>query len=94
MTDNVDLQVRYKWLKYDDDPTAHDVAVWDNHSSIHSATDDYFELGGQRVGDRAVSLGEKPYYDPKSRSRREALGHPAWGGQPDHEQLLKELRGW
>jgi hypothetical protein len=27
-----------------------------------------------RQGNRIVSIGEKPYFDPKSRSRREALG--------------------
>jgi hypothetical protein len=27
-----------------------------------------------RQGNRVVSIGEKPYFDPKSRSRREALG--------------------
>ncbi|KAJ3015568.1 UNVERIFIED_CONTAM: hypothetical protein HDU68_012675 [Siphonaria sp. JEL0065] len=37
-----------------------DIAVWDNRSSFH--------------GDRATSLGERPYYDPASTSRREALG--------------------
>lgn len=32
---------------------------------------------GKRQGNRAVSLGEVPYFDPASKSRREALaaGH-------------------
>lgn len=36
-----------------------------------SVTRDYDEL---REGNRVVSLGEKPYFDPRSKSRREALG--------------------
>ena len=32
---------------------------------------DYY---GNRQGNRVVSLGERPYFDPKSVSRREALG--------------------
>lgn len=32
------------------------------------------DYGGKRQGNRVVSLGEKPYYDPNSVSRRQALG--------------------
>lgn len=32
-----------------------------------------------RQGNRVVSIGEKPYFDPKSRSRREALRLPKVG---------------
>jgi hypothetical protein len=33
-----------------------------------------YDLGDDvREGTRSVSVGEKPYYDPKSRSRREEL---------------------
>jgi hypothetical protein len=39
--------------------------------TYHSATFDYQE---KRVGDRVVSLGEAPYFDPQSGSRRDALG--------------------
>lgn len=39
--------------------------------------DDYEKL--KRVGDRAVSIGEKPYFSEEGRSRREALGIPAHG---------------
>ena len=28
-------------------------------------------------GDRVVSIGERPFYDPQSKSRREELGIPA-----------------
>jgi hypothetical protein len=39
---------------------------------LHTATYDYEGLG-ERTGQRAVSLGERPYFDPNSKSRREAL---------------------
>ncbi|KAH8781800.1 hypothetical protein F5882DRAFT_500180 [Hyaloscypha sp. PMI_1271] len=60
---NHDLQVRFKWNK-------NDVAIWDNRSVFHTATNDY---DGKRQGNRVVSIGEKPYFDPNSTSRREAL---------------------
>ncbi|KAI9349820.1 hypothetical protein DFJ73DRAFT_643192 [Zopfochytrium polystomum] len=65
--ENHDLHVRFKWNK-------NDVAIWDNRSTVHTATWDYD--GGKRVGDRVVSLGEKPYFDPASKSRRQDLGIP------------------
>ena len=43
----------------------------DNRSVYHTATYDY---EGKRTGQRAVSLGEKPYFDPSSVGRRQALG--------------------
>ena len=49
------------------------LAIWDNRSVCHTATPDYEGLGN-RTGQRAVSLGERPYLDPNSKSRREALG--------------------
>ncbi|EXJ60572.1 hypothetical protein A1O7_04725 [Cladophialophora yegresii CBS 114405] len=63
ITDNHDLQVRFRWNE-------NDLAVWDNRSVFHTATNDY---DGKRQGNRVVSLGERPYFDPKSVSRREAL---------------------
>ena len=66
IVENHDLQVRHKWQN------PNDVAIWDNRSVYHSATYDYEGLG-PRTGQRAVSLGERPYFDPKSTSRREAL---------------------
>jgi len=54
-----------------------EAAIWDNRSVYHAATPDYEGLGlGPRTGQRAVSLGERPYFDPNSSSRREALGLP------------------
>ncbi|KAL0565513.1 hypothetical protein V5O48_016510 [Marasmius crinis-equi] len=65
VADNHDFQVRYKWNK-------NDVAIWDNRATFHTATTDY---GGEhREGNRVVSIGEKPFFDPASKSRREALG--------------------
>ncbi|CAM1500828.1 Fc.00g099900.m01.CDS01 [Cosmosporella sp. VM-42] len=64
ITDNHDLQVRFRWGK-------NDLAIWDNRSVFHTATNDYT---GKRQGNRVVSLGEKPFFDLKSVSRREALG--------------------
>jgi alpha-ketoglutarate-dependent taurine dioxygenase len=66
IVENHDLQARYRWLN------KNDLAVWDNRSVFHTATYDYEGLG-PRTGQRAVSLGERPYLDPRSTGRREAL---------------------
>lgn len=39
---------------------------------FHSATFDYDGLG-ERFGNRVVGIGERPYFDPNSQSRTEAL---------------------
>lgn len=68
VTDNHDLQVRHRWVN------PNDLAIWDNRSVYHIATPDYIDQGlGERLGHRSVSLGERPYLDPKSTGRREAL---------------------
>ncbi|KAF2096477.1 taurine catabolism dioxygenase [Rhizodiscina lignyota] len=67
IADNHDLQVRHRWQN------SNDLAIWDNRSVLHTATYDYAGRGA-RTGQRAVSLGERPYFDPNSKSRREALG--------------------
>ncbi|KAJ8112602.1 hypothetical protein OPT61_g5063 [Boeremia exigua] len=64
--ENHDLQVRFKWR------SENDLAIWDNRSAFHSATNDYEGLG-ERFGNRAVGIGEAPYLDPNSRSRTETL---------------------
>ncbi|CAE7212603.1 hypothetical protein P3342_012409 [Pyrenophora teres f. teres] len=64
--ENHDLQVRFKWRN------ANDLAIWDNRSVFHTATNDYDDLG-ERTGNRAVGIGEVPYLDPHSQSRTEAL---------------------
>ena len=51
-------------------------AIWDNRCTFHRATFDYMNLG-ERSGNRAVGIGEAPYFDPQSTSRAEALGVPS-----------------
>jgi alpha-ketoglutarate-dependent taurine dioxygenase len=69
---NHDLQVRLKWQN------PNDIAIWDNRSVFHTATFDYLDGSyGERFGNRAVGLGERPYLDPNSTSRREALATAA-----------------
>ncbi|KAH0359013.1 hypothetical protein KCU89_g19422, partial [Aureobasidium melanogenum] len=63
VTQNHDAQVRFKWNR-------NDLAIWDNRSTWHTATYDY---EAARAGDRVCSLGEKPFLDPASSSRRDAL---------------------
>ncbi|KAL1856567.1 hypothetical protein Plec18170_003535 [Paecilomyces lecythidis] len=63
IAENHDLQVRLKWK-------TNDLAIWDNRSTFHTATTDY---EGKRQGNRVLSIGEIPYLDPASKSRREAL---------------------
>ncbi|KAG5637469.1 hypothetical protein H0H81_004440 [Sphagnurus paluster] len=65
ISENHDLQVRYRWK-------TNDIAIWDNRSTLHTATQDYGDK--LRVGHRVVSIGERPYFDPNSKSRRAALG--------------------
>lgn len=68
IVENHDLQVRHRWQN------ENDLAIWDNRSVYHAATPDYIGKGlGERTGQRAVSLGERPYLDPKSTGRRAAL---------------------
>ncbi|WQF78500.1 Putative TauD/TfdA-like domain, taurine dioxygenase TauD-like superfamily [Colletotrichum destructivum] len=63
---NHTIQVRFNWK----DPN--DFAIWDNRSFYHSATYDFWQMG-DRHGCRGSGVGEKPYLDPKSKSRREDL---------------------
>ena len=65
--ENQDLQVRYRWQN------ANDLAIWDNRSTYHTATADYYDDPGERMGRRTISVGEKPFLDIGSKSRREAL---------------------
>jgi alpha-ketoglutarate-dependent taurine dioxygenase len=68
IVENHDLQVRNRWQNLND------LAIWDNRSVYHAATPDYLHEGlGERAGSRAVSIGEKPYFDPASVSRRQGL---------------------
>ncbi|PYH93835.1 alpha-ketoglutarate-dependent sulfonate dioxygenase [Aspergillus ellipticus CBS 707.79] len=65
--DNQDLQVRFRW------ESTGDLAVWDNRCTFHTATHDHFGLG-ERVGWRCMVMGERPFLDPKAKSRLEATG--------------------
>ncbi|KAK7716564.1 hypothetical protein SLS57_006592 [Botryosphaeria dothidea] len=67
---NVDIQLRFKW-------TPRTSALWDNRITIHNASWDYANRE-PRHGTRVTSLAEKPFFDPKAPTRREALGqvHP------------------
>lgn len=66
LVENHDLQVRHRW------ENVNDLAIWDNRSTYHAATPDHAGLG-HRSGHRAVSVGERPYLDPESRSKSETL---------------------
>jgi alpha-ketoglutarate-dependent taurine dioxygenase len=67
ITENHDLQCRFKWNGQND------LAIWDNRSTYHAATYDY-DNNGLRTGQRCVGIGERPYFDPASKSKREAEG--------------------
>ncbi|WWC69807.1 uncharacterized protein I206_103750 [Kwoniella pini CBS 10737] len=60
---NFDCSVRFRW-------EAGSVAIWDNRSTLHSATFDYAE---ERRGDRASSIGELPYLSSSGISKSEGL---------------------
>ncbi|KAL1636878.1 hypothetical protein SLS56_000972 [Neofusicoccum ribis] len=66
ITENHDLQVRVGW----EGPG--DIVMWDNRAVLHAATQDHHGLGA-RIGWRSTSIGEKPYFDPASISRKQAL---------------------
>lgn len=58
-----DIQVRFKWAE-------NDVAIWDNRSTFHSATQDFLSFA-DREGVRTVGVGERPYFDPKGTAQSE-----------------------
>ncbi|KAJ5239040.1 hypothetical protein N7468_003659 [Penicillium chermesinum] len=75
---NADIQVRFKW-------TPRTSAIWDNRITIHKASWDYEGLQ-PRHGTRVTSLAEKPFFDSKAPTRREALGQL---GASEIEELEK-----
>lgn len=81
IVDNHDLQVRHRWQN------PNDVAIWDNRSVYHAATPDYDGLG-ERLGHRAVGIGEKPFLDVGSKSRQEALRELSKEGNGSVEEGL------
>lgn len=73
VAESFDFQARFRW-KQDD------IALWDNRSSQHSGIFDFGKA--KRVGDRCVSIGEKPFLDAvNSKSRAEDLA----GGKTEWE---------
>ncbi|CZR66685.1 related to taurine catabolism dioxygenase [Phialocephala subalpina] len=70
ITLNHDCVARMHWTKGA-------AAIWNNSCVWHAATPDtHLVEGAVRTGIRASSIGEQPYLDPASTSRREALGLP------------------
>ena len=65
---STDIQVRWHW-------TPGTSAIWDNRTTIHTVSYDY---DGERHGTRVSSLAEKPFYNPNSKSRAEALKLAGW----------------
>ncbi len=68
INENHDLQLRVRFS------ALNDVVIWDNRSVLNAPTSDFIfndALGERRVA-RTVSIGERPYFDPASTSRREA----------------------
>ncbi|ODV60838.1 TauD/TfdA dioxygenase family protein, partial [Ascoidea rubescens DSM 1968] len=68
---NTDIQVRFNWKS--SKPGYGTSALWDNRVSNHSTIWDHEGLE-PRHGTRVTSLAEIPFFDPKSKSQREALG--------------------
>ncbi|VEU23102.1 DEKNAAC104121 [Brettanomyces naardenensis] len=69
---NADVQVRWNWKS---DPGYGTSAIWDNRSTQHKSVWDHEGIEA-RHGTRVTSLAEVPFFDPKSKSQREALGLP------------------
>ncbi|KAL5364277.1 hypothetical protein BJX96DRAFT_168159 [Aspergillus floccosus] len=65
-----DCQLRHRWRN------SYDVAIWDNRSVFHRAIVDF---EGIRTARRAVGIGERPYFDPNSKTRREAIAEEGCG---------------
>lgn len=71
---STDIQVRWHW-------TPGTSAIWDNRSTIHTVSYDY---EGERHGTRVSSLAEKPFFEPGSKSRAEALNIEGFLGKKDY----------
>ncbi|GEQ71630.1 hypothetical protein JCM33374_g5316 [Metschnikowia sp. JCM 33374] len=67
---NLDIQVRWNWTSKPGYGTS---AIWDNRIANHNAVWDH-EGKQSRHGTRVTSLAEIPYFDPSSKSQRQALG--------------------
>ncbi|WVQ82940.1 hypothetical protein IAT38_005076 [Cryptococcus sp. DSM 104549] len=71
---STDIQVRWHW-------TPGTSAIWDNRTTIHTVSYDYGN--SERHGTRVSSLAEKPFFDPKSKSKAEDLQLQGWINAPD-----------
>ncbi|ORX94560.1 TauD-domain-containing protein [Basidiobolus meristosporus CBS 931.73] len=71
-----EAQVRWTW-------SPNSVAIWDNRSTQHNATPDYYPY--HRYGERITVLGEKPYFDPSSTTEAAVKA-------PQIEALLEKLK--
>ena len=81
----INIQVRFKWTPHSSGedqilsgahiypPTVNSVVLWDNRITQHIASWHY-QGSEPRHGTRVTSLAEKPTFDRKAPSRREALG--------------------
>ncbi|KIW81828.1 hypothetical protein Z517_04854 [Fonsecaea pedrosoi CBS 271.37] len=69
ITTTQEAHVRLQWGK-------HDVAIWDNRCTIHSATFGF--QPHRRHGVRVTVTGEKPYFDPVGKSQEEEY-NKKWG---------------
>jgi sulfonate dioxygenase len=75
-----EYQVRWKWTK-------NAVAIWDNRATYHTGISDYFPH--LRHGLRVATQAEKPYLDPESKLRREAVEIEKLGAKPDPDTIDK-----
>ncbi|PYI16289.1 tfdA family taurine dioxygenase [Aspergillus japonicus CBS 114.51] len=64
VAEGYEFQVRWKWTK-------NAVAIWDNRATFHTGIFDYFPH--LRHGLRVAPQAETPYFDPNSKTRKEAL---------------------
>ncbi|RVX66314.1 hypothetical protein B0A52_09745 [Exophiala mesophila] len=64
-----EAHVRFQWGK-------HDVAFWDNRSTIHSASFGF--MPHRRHGVRVATTAEKPYYSAEGKSQEEEF-NAQWG---------------
>ncbi|KAK9695007.1 hypothetical protein K7432_013197 [Basidiobolus ranarum] len=71
-----EAQVRWSW-------TPNSVAIWDNRSTQHNATPDYYPYS--RYGERVTVLGERPYFDPNSTTEAAVKA-------PQIEALLEKIK--
>jgi hypothetical protein len=72
---NHDLQCRFRW-QGPNDMGRFSCNYLSHENAASYATMDYDDYG-ERFGYRVCGIGEKPYFDPNSKSMREALAEEA-----------------